>query len=260
MEYAIESLGYEEAATDSTTRILNRMQLLNYACNLGHEGCIADSLEKWNAFKANPTSSLVPVNARRYVYCVGLRHGDATDYNFLFDQYETSENAADMIVILRALGCTKDENRLQHYLQQSLTNDKIRYHDRTNAFAYALAGNRENYQTVVTFLQNNLADIRVLYGGVARLNVAINALVTYLTDFEDITSFQAWAYENQLALEDSFQTAKNVVATAVTNIQWGNSVVRDIYSFLRGRNAAGAITAPTFVALLLAAIMAHFIR
>ncbi|XP_063377572.1 uncharacterized protein LOC134664758 [Cydia fagiglandana] len=260
MEYAIESLGYEEAATDSTTRILNRMQLLNYACNLGHEGCIADSLEKWNAFKANPTSSLVPVNARRYVYCVGLRHGDATDYNFLFDQYETSENAADMIVILRALGCTKDENRLQHYLQQSLTNDKIRYHDRTNAFAYALAGNRENYQTVVTFLQNNLADIRVLYGGVARLNVAINALVTYLTDFEDITSFQAWAYENQLALEDSFQTAKNVVATAVTNIQWGNSVVRDIYSFLRGRNAAGAITAPTFVALLLAAIMAHFIQ
>lgn len=53
MEHAVESVGYEEGANDSTSVILNRMQILNYACNLGHEGCIEDSLAKWNAFKAN---------------------------------------------------------------------------------------------------------------------------------------------------------------------------------------------------------------
>lgn len=60
--------------------------------------------------------SRVPVNARRYVYCVGLREGNAQDYQFLFQQYQTSENAADMVVILRALGCTRDTESLNQYV------------------------------------------------------------------------------------------------------------------------------------------------
>lgn len=50
------------------------------------------------------------------MYCVGLREGDASDYNYLFNQYENSENAADMVVILRALGCTKDEASFNQYV------------------------------------------------------------------------------------------------------------------------------------------------
>lgn len=56
--------------------------------------------------------SRVPKNARRYVYCTGLRYGNNEDYNFLFDKYSTSENAADMVVMLRALGCTRDNSSL----------------------------------------------------------------------------------------------------------------------------------------------------
>ncbi|KAI8424605.1 hypothetical protein MSG28_003039 [Choristoneura fumiferana] len=179
MEHAVETVGYNEGPNDSTSVILNRMQILNYACNLGHEGCVEDSLAKWNAFRANP-QTLVPKNARRYVYCSGIRHGDATDYNFLFNLYQTSENAADMVVILRTLGCTKDQTLLASYLQQTLTNDRIRYHDRTNAFQYALQGNQENLETVLTFVKNNVATIRTAYGGEAQMSQVFAALVLAL--------------------------------------------------------------------------------
>lgn len=46
------------------------------------------------------------------------------------------------------------------YLGQTLTNDRIRFHDRTNAFAYALQGNTENLPTVLQFLYNNFEKIR----------------------------------------------------------------------------------------------------
>lgn len=41
-----------------------------------------------------------------------------------------------------------------------MTNDRIRIHDRTNAFSYALQGNPENLQTVLNFVYSDYANIR----------------------------------------------------------------------------------------------------
>ncbi|CAH2070914.1 unnamed protein product, partial [Iphiclides podalirius] len=112
METVIQHLGYNERPTDSVSTILNRMQIMNYACNMGHAGCIADSLQKWRAFRQN-ASNLVPVNARRYVYCTAMRQNGASDYNFLFQRYNASENTADMVVMLRTLACTRDNASLE---------------------------------------------------------------------------------------------------------------------------------------------------
>nr|QUJ23887.1 aminopeptidase N [Telchin licus licus] len=253
LETVVEHVGYDEKASDSTSTILNRMQILNYACNLGHEGCISDSLEKWNDFRNNDV--LVPVNSRRYVYCIGLREGNITDYNFLFEKYNSSENTADMVVMLRALACSKDQTAIAHYLDQSMYNDKIRYHDRTNAFNFALLGNKENLPTVLEFVQN-FAEIRQNYGGSARLNIVFNALPTYLTDFQDISDFQTFVFSNQVALGESFETGKNVVTTSINNLVWANNIVVELYTFLRNRNSAAGITAP--IVLIFVAITAHF--
>lgn len=45
------------------------------------------------------------------------------------------------------------------YLHQTLHNDKIRVHDRNNAFSFALQGNRENLRTVLEFLYSNYREI-----------------------------------------------------------------------------------------------------
>nr|ADZ05468.1 aminopeptidase N4 [Cnaphalocrocis medinalis] len=254
IEHVAGHLGFEEALTDSTSTVLNRMQIMNLACELGHQGCIDDSLAKWKRFREDP-NNLVPVNARRYVYCTGIREGDASDFEFLLNQYETSENTADMVVMLRALACTKDEPSLQKYLQETLQNDKIRVHDRTNAFAYALQGNRQNLKIVLNFLFEQFAAIREAHGGEARLMVNINNVAGFLTDFEDIQNFQTWAYANQVALGGAFSNAVSVVNSAINNLNWGNTAAPEIYEIMLARSSAGAI-APLFV-LIVVALASH---
>ncbi|CAB3239517.1 unnamed protein product [Arctia plantaginis] len=237
LENVIQHLGYDERRTDSTSDILNRMQILNYACNLGHTGCISDSLNKWRAHRAN-VNQLIPVNYRRYVYCVGLREGDATDYDYLFNQYETSENAADMVVILRALGCTKHEASFNHYLRQSLVNRKIRLQDRTSVVSFGLQGNKENIPLVLNFLYQNYNEIRTAYGGPERLDIAISSVSGFLTEFKLIQQFQTWVYQNQIGLAESFNTGVGVVNSAIANLQWGNQNVVETYSFIIERTAS----------------------
>ncbi|XP_068631129.1 membrane alanyl aminopeptidase-like [Battus philenor] len=258
MESAIQHLGYEERSTDSVSTILNRMQILNYACNLGHVGCIEHSVARWRAFRTNE-SNLVPVNARRYVYCSGLRSGDASDYNFLFNKYNTSENAADMVVMLRTLACTRDRASIEHYLQQSLYNDRIRIHDRTSAFQFALQGNRENFQTVMNFLYNNFNSIRDNYGGSARLTIVINALSTFMREFLHISEFQTWLYRNQIALGDSFSPGVSVVSSSISNLEWGNNQAVELLTVIRRHNnSAGSITVS--FALMIAALAVTFFK
>lgn len=56
MDTAIRSLGYEDRPGDDTSVILQRMQLLNYACiNLYHTGCHEYAVERWRAYRHNTT-------------------------------------------------------------------------------------------------------------------------------------------------------------------------------------------------------------
>ncbi|CAH1647275.1 unnamed protein product [Spodoptera littoralis] len=256
MNNVINHLGYNEGPNDSTSTILNRIQILNYACNIGHSGCVSDSLQKWNDYKEN--NEPVPVNLRRHVYCTGLREGDRSDYDFLFNAYNASENAADMVIMLRALACTKDLDALGHYLQESMYNDKIRIHDRTNAFSFALQGNLENVQFVSRFLQSNFDTIRTTYGGEARLTLCINAVAAFLNTFPAITEFQTWAYDNQIDLAGSFNAAVNVVNSAMTNVEWGSNNALEVFNFVSVRSNSPTIFASSF--LILAAMLIQLFR
>lgn len=56
MEAAIQSVGYEDRQGDPTNVILQRMQILNYACiNLNHEGCVEYAKNRWEQYRATPS-------------------------------------------------------------------------------------------------------------------------------------------------------------------------------------------------------------
>lgn len=58
-------------------------------------------------------ASRVPPNLRPTVYCTALRHGDGDDFDFLWEKYLEANVAAEQILILNSLGCTKDKNKLE---------------------------------------------------------------------------------------------------------------------------------------------------
>ena len=61
-------------------------------------------------------SNNVPKNQRSTAYCTALRHGDDTDWNFLWEQYGASNVAVERETILSALGCTANTTLLQKYV------------------------------------------------------------------------------------------------------------------------------------------------
>lgn len=54
----------------------------------------------------------VPVNIVPVVYCAAISEGTSQDWDFLWEKFRKADVAAEQIVILGALGCTKDSKVL----------------------------------------------------------------------------------------------------------------------------------------------------
>lgn len=54
----------------------------------------------------------VPVNVRPVVYCTAITEGNVTTWNFMWNRFLTENVAAEQVVILAALGCTKNQTLL----------------------------------------------------------------------------------------------------------------------------------------------------
>ncbi|XP_047984433.1 membrane alanyl aminopeptidase-like [Leguminivora glycinivorella] len=149
----INKLGYDVKATDSFVTLRNRMQVLEFACKLGHQGCIDKTVELFKNFKENGVE--VSPSLRPVTYCNGLRHGDSDDYDFLYQRMKTTNLANEVWVIGYALGCSSDEDKLRSYLVSMLEEDSpIRTQDLTTPLASILS-NYEHVHVVLEELKQN---------------------------------------------------------------------------------------------------------
>lgn len=55
----------------------------------------------------------MPVDIAPVVYCTAVSEGDKDDWEFLWGRFKKSDVAAEQVVILNALGCTKDQKILK---------------------------------------------------------------------------------------------------------------------------------------------------
>lgn len=66
-------------------------------------------------FRINP-------NLRIPVYCSAIRQGAKADFDFLWEHFKSTNVAHEQIVILQALGCSKDKTLLYVRLKKKLHN------------------------------------------------------------------------------------------------------------------------------------------
>lgn len=98
---------------------------------------------------------------RPWVYCTGLRNGNAADFDALWDKYMEDDLAGEKIVLLETMGCTRDAASLRKYLDHIVSdNDEVRPQDFNTALNSATSGNEENTKIVFDWLQENLVVAR----------------------------------------------------------------------------------------------------
>lgn len=61
LESAITNLGYTVEANDTFEILRNRMQILEFACKLGHEGCIEHVVKLYRGLRENGTEWVTPI-------------------------------------------------------------------------------------------------------------------------------------------------------------------------------------------------------
>jgi len=209
-------LGLEEGTDDNHLTKIFRANTLTFACMLGHEECLEDASSQFEALLAGTP---VNPNLREHVYCNGLRRGNATHYNLLWEKFVKGNVINDNLVILTALGCTKDEESLNKFLEQTIAvNSPIRKQDLMTAYNAALAGNDNNVETVFNFIKSNTDAFVKAYGSSA--SSAINGLISRMkgTQLQRVLVFLR---STNNGLPDSVNTAGvSAVASTGVNFEW----------------------------------------
>ncbi|CAG9795006.1 unnamed protein product [Diatraea saccharalis] len=231
LEAVIKEVGYDVVENEPLTRTLNRLFLLSFACNIGHAGCIADAEQKFRALIDNDTP--VNPNLRRHVFCVGLREGNFEDWTYIYERRNTSNNQADELAMLRALGCSTNENAVQEYLRM-ITTDEVKAQDRLNAIIWLLAGDPKNAAAFLNYLKtaDNVEKIRKAVVLPASFNSVLSSLPAYL-DTDGLKEMEEWLTTSQ-AIVPEFNVGLNAISSARVNQQWGTDKATDILEAVRG--------------------------
>lgn len=120
----------------------------------------------------------MPVNVRPVVYCTAITEGNASTWEFMWTRFETENVAAEQVVILSALGCTKDQavlkvfrremkknvdesliDSLQGYLDKIISHS-VRLQDKQAAFTSTYNNHDANVQIVLDYVIANYTAIR----------------------------------------------------------------------------------------------------
>lgn len=97
---------------------------------------------------------------RPWVYCSGLRQGNATDFDYFWNRYLNEDLASEIVVMIQAAGCTSDQASLEKFLNAIIDNtNTIRAQDVSTAWNSAVTGNEINTERLFDWLKRNVNQV-----------------------------------------------------------------------------------------------------
>lgn len=196
----------------------------------------------------------VPVDVRSVVYCTAIAHGNQTVWDLFWNRFTSTNVATEQVLILSALGCTKNKDTLTGYLER-IIGDGVRLQDKTTAFTATYNEHPENLQTVLDYVLANHQRIAQAFdstGNVASILSNLASRFTTDAQIEQLRSFRTTT--SPYATSAALQTAIN---DAEFNQVWAKKHVPEIVEYMRKKNGAGALTSAVLM-VVLAAVFAIF--
>ncbi|XP_059097724.1 aminopeptidase N-like isoform X2 [Tigriopus californicus] len=156
-------LGFSARDTDTVLEAELRVKVVGRMCGLDNADCINRASDLFQEWMKNGNVNPIDPDFKSVVYCSALRHGDATHWNFLWDQFKSSDDNFEMSTILSALGCSKDEEILQKYLDLTLDKSSgIRKQDGSRVVG-SVARTVVGKDLVWKWIKNNWDQITTVY-------------------------------------------------------------------------------------------------
>ncbi|XP_012524023.2 uncharacterized protein LOC105829586 [Monomorium pharaonis] len=231
-------LGYRENEDENEERlnVLLRQEINNWFCKFDDEECVNIFTERFKKWREYDNTRFNP-NERPIAYCVAIRHGTPEDWEFLWNEYVSSNYPTDQIVILNALGCNRDTTILEKYLKYAITtydkNNPIRKQDSTAAFAAVYNSGLLGAEYVLDFVDKYHKDMEKYYGGQSTIATILDGASQRLSTNESVTKFESLIKkheENFASIKDSLDYSLKI---AKYELNWYNDFSTSIIQWLK---------------------------
>uniref|UniRef100_A0A182F8D7 Aminopeptidase N n=3 Tax=Anopheles albimanus TaxID=7167 RepID=A0A182F8D7_ANOAL len=230
-----------------------RQNVLQWACNYGHEECSEAAVMEFERFFKNPTVKVNP-DLRQVVYCEGIRKGTRQHFEFLWNQYLTTNMATEQILILQGLACASSKE-LVDIMLDAITTENIRPQDKSNAYTYVI-NNAYTLPHVSAYLQQNHAIWAAAHGSYLNVASAFNNLLARLKNDAEKNKISAFIETNKAVLGTAaYDSIKRGLDDYEANKQFTTKNRDEIRDFLKKKADGGAATVLVNVSLIVSLVM-----
>ncbi|GBP46433.1 Aminopeptidase N [Eumeta japonica] len=199
-----DELGFDETQNEEHVTAFHRNIILGINCRHGNENCTSvaqDLLQEPESIHADIQTT---------VYCSGLRGGDAGAFNTLWNMFVDTTDSSRQSILLNALGCTSNSDRLQlatsapltdtekytveqHLLKKTFSSymdqvisdtSSVREQDRHTILVSVINAGPDNLEVALDFIIDNFLEIQQSVQGLTGTTNILNALSRTLSTKE----------------------------------------------------------------------------
>ncbi|XP_066591924.1 uncharacterized protein [Prorops nasuta] len=218
--------------SDSHFLILLKHELNDLACKLNDADCVNNSKQRFSAWRNSHKK--IDVNQRPAVYCAAIREGTVEDWEFLSREAFESNVASDQLVMLEALGCTKDKSLLKRYLDSALTSyktTKIHQQDRLSLFAAVSGSSLTSAEYVLDYVDENKDKI-IAFGGKDAISSILTNTAQYLSTKDLVNKFESLIEKHKVDFASILSSLKDAWSLAKYDLEWYEKNERVIVNWI----------------------------
>ncbi|KYM93558.1 Aminopeptidase N [Cyphomyrmex costatus] len=164
LDRLLQNVGYEENLYDDDITKLKRLDVLKWACIIGHVGCKKSVANKLSEHLVNPDTHKIPQEREEFMYCSGLMTANRTIWDKMLKLYlekSKTSNKTDLIkqrshkMLLNSLSCVEDPDIIINFLNILASNASL-FSDKEHslAFRYILEKHARNNLILDYVLKN----------------------------------------------------------------------------------------------------------
>lgn len=233
IEKVYDKLGFLASENDTQIDRLHRQLILSWACRLGHSDCVEKMKEIFADLKKNPNDSMIDPDIKPALYCTALEHGEYSDWEFLWEQYQASDLESEKFVIINALGCTKSKEALDRFFKIALSGDgSVRKHNIKFVFASALGAGAFGINATLDFLVSNYKMIHDYYDSWEKVGSMFEDIANKISTQDQFNKLKRFASETNELAEIS-ESLKTSLETATQNLNWYDQNSGKIFTWLK---------------------------
>nr|AVD96939.1 putative APN-3 [Nilaparvata lugens] len=211
--------------------LLLQLNLVGVAADSDHQKLVHEAKQFLNDEILGKNVSIM-ADFKTKAYCTAIKHGGYEEWNFLWKKYHETNIASDRVVILMALGCSKNSTILSMYLNRILDPDsEIRKQD--GAFLFEVVANK-NPVLAFDFLKKRWENLQSYFGlGFRQMAKIIESLGTHLNMEQQLIELEKLRSDHMQSLGSTSNSFKQTIERVKFNIQWMNNHYESVTTWLK---------------------------